>query len=132
MTGRSVCCALAAVLAATSAGADQVDAARTLRIGSIVAAGDLTGPSEAMIGLEVRRTVFAGHPVTASDLGPPTLVRRNEIVTIAYRSGAIALRTEGRALGAGGKGELVEVMNLASRRTLRAVIVGLRAVEVRR
>ena len=85
-----------------------------------------------MIGLEVRRAVYAGHPVAPADLGPPTLVRRNEIVVMTYSVGGVSLRTEGRALAAGGSGELVEVMNLASRRTVRAVVTGTRSVEVRR
>lgn len=127
---------LALLVTVLSAGpalaAEQVYASRTLRVGSILKPGDMTGPGHALVGLEVRRAVYAGHPVTPSDLGPPTLVRRNEIVVMTYRAGAIALRAEGRALGAGGAGELVEVMNLASRRTVRAVIVGTRTVEVRR
>lgn len=112
--------------------AEPVYANRTLRVGSILNPDDLSRPAEALIGLEVRRAVYAGHPVTSSDLGPPTLVRRNEVVTMTYRAGGIALRAEGRALGAGGAGELVEVMNLASRRTIRAVVTGIRTVEVRR
>lgn len=119
---------------ATAAGsaADQIFAKRTLRVGSILTPEDLTTPSGQMVGLEVRRAIYAGHPINQSDLGPPTLVRRNEIVTMTFRNRGIALRAEGRALGAGGSGEVVDVMNLESRRTIRAVVTGSRSVEVRR
>lgn len=124
---------VAALLAALPAGADEtVYANRTLRVGQVLSDGDLRGSAKSLIGLEVRRAIYAGHPVDRSDLGPPTLVRRNEVVTMSYRSGGIALRAQGRALGSGGAGEMVDVMNLVSRRTVRAVVVGSRAVEVRR
>lgn len=112
--------------------ADEIYASRTLRVGNIVTPADLSEPSEQMVGLEVRKSIYAGRPVSLADLGPPTLVRRNEIVTMTYRSGGIALRSEGRALGAGSAGERVDVMNLDSRRTVRAVVTGKRAVEIRR
>ncbi len=114
-------------------------ALRTLRVGSIIRATDLGGDGQGaaaliaeMQGLEVRRAIYAGHPVSRHDLGPPTLVRRNEIVVMTFRAGALGLRTEGRALGAGGAGEIVEVMNQTSRQTVRAVVTDRRRVEVRR
>ena len=124
--------AVAATVGTVSWAADQILAKRTLRVGSILTPGDLTKASDQMVGLEVRRAIYAGHPISQSDLGPPTLVRRNEIVTMTFRNGGIALRAEGRALGAGVSGEIVEVMNLESRRTIRAVVTGSRSVDVRR
>jgi len=121
------------------ASAADVLARRTLRVGTIISATDLDGEGQDsatviawMQGLEVRRAIYAGHPVSRDDLGPPTLVRRNEIVVMTFRAGALGLRTEGRALGAGGAGEIVEVMNLSSRQTVRAIVTNRRAVEVRR
>jgi flagella basal body P-ring formation protein FlgA len=122
----------ALLLALPAAAADAVRANRTLRVGDVVAAADLSEPADGMVGMEVRRAVYAGYPVTMSDLGPPTLVRRNEIVTMSFVVGGIELRAEGRALRDGGAGVVIEVMNLVSRRTVRATIVGTRAVEVRR
>lgn len=125
---------VAGILLATvhAASADHVLANRTLPVGRIVTPADLSVPAESMVGLEVRRAIYAGHPVAAGDLGPPTLVRRNEIVTMQFATGGIELRSEGRALGAGGAGEVIEVMNLTSRQTVRAVVVATRMVEVRR
>ena len=118
---------------------DDVFATRTLRVGAIIAAQDVKSDATEdddviarMIGQEVRRAVYAGHRVTSGHLGPPTLVRRNEIVSMSYKVGGLGIRTEGRALAQGGFGEVVEVMNLSSRLTVRATVSGLRQVEVQR
>lgn len=119
------------------AAAAELVANRTLRAGSIIAPGDLAvlGRAEkdaaaTYEGLELRRAVYAGHTVQEADLGPATLVRRNDIVKMIYRAGSLGLRTEGRALSSGGQGERIEVMNLDSRLTVRGVVVRAGQVEV--
>jgi hypothetical protein len=62
------------------------------------------------------------RPVRAADLGPPAVVERNQIVGLAYRSGGLAILTEGRALARGGVGDVIRVMNLASRATVTGTI----------
>ena len=128
----SIAFAATLLLATPAASSDKVIATRTLRVGSILAETDLSRPSSDLVGMEVRRAVYAGHSIGPEDVGPPTLVRRNEIVRMHFAAGRIDLRTEGRALGAGGAGETIEVMNLSSRQTVRARVVGTRRVEVRR
>lgn len=136
---KSICTVLLAFAPLGSALAADVVAKRTLRVGTIISAGDVhvrgaedQSQATSMHGLELRRAVYAGHPVTRGHLGPPTLVQRNEIVAMNYRTGALGIRTEGRALNRGGQGEIVEVMNLSSRLTVRAVVTGPRQVEVQR
>jgi flagella basal body P-ring formation protein FlgA len=68
--------------------------------------------------------------VQPGDLGPETLVRRNAVVTMLYSAGGLAIRTEGRALDAGGEGERVRVMNLSSRQAVPAVVRARDLVEV--
>ena len=113
-----------------SALADGLVAARVLPAGTILTASDVasspgagTGltPDQA-IGLQLRSAVYAGRPITAAHLTTPTLVSRNQIVTLSYDSAALRIETEGRALGAGGAGDVIRVMNLASRATLNARI----------
>ncbi len=127
--------AAALCLLAAEVVAQEVTAARTLRPGTVLAAGDLAGPPaavEAFVGLEVRRAVYAARPVRADDLGPATLVRRNEVVTMVYRAPGLAIRTDGRALEPGGEGERVRVMNLSSRQRVIARVLGPGMVEVAR
>lgn len=105
--------------------ADSLIATRTLRAHALITAEDVilvemdiagavTDPQRA-IGQETRVAIYAGKPVHAENLGPPTVVERNQIVTLAYSAGSLNILTEGRALTRGGVGEKIEVMNLSSR-----------------
>jgi flagellar basal body P-ring formation protein FlgA len=76
--------------------------------------GALTDPAQA-IGQETRVAIYPGRPVLGDSLGPAAMVDRNQIVSLIYHSGGLAIRTEGRALARGAEGEIIEVMNLASR-----------------
>jgi flagellar basal body P-ring formation protein FlgA len=108
--------------------ADSVVATRTIRAQSVVQADDVTLVAAAIpnalgnladaVGQEARVSIYAGRPILASDLGAPAVVDRNQIVPLAYQSGALAILTEGRALARGGVGDVIRVMNLASRSTV--------------
>ncbi|MCH8168579.1 MAG: flagellar basal body P-ring formation protein FlgA [Proteobacteria bacterium] len=122
--------------------AQQVLATHTLRVGTVLEAGDLRAKGgddasgraliAAMVGLETRRAIYTGRPVVAADLGPPTLVRRNAVVVMLYSNRGLGIRTEGRALESGGAGEVVRVLNLTSRRSVMATVTGENRVEVYR
>jgi flagella basal body P-ring formation protein FlgA len=108
--------------------AESVVATRTIRAKSVIAPEDLTLVSADLpgalsdpalaVGLEARVAIYAGKPVRPGDLGPPTLVERNQFVTLVYLSGGLAISTEGRALARGSVGDEVRVMNLGSRNTV--------------
>jgi len=119
---------LLAALTAMPAAGGEVMARRTLAPGTVIAAGDLDGGDAdaraAITGLEVRRAIYAGRPVTQAALGPPTVVERNAIVSMRYVSGGLSIRAEGRALDAGARGERVRVLNIDTRNTVVAVVTG--------
>ncbi|NJM81763.1 MAG: flagellar basal body P-ring formation protein FlgA [Tabrizicola sp.] len=119
---------MAMILLAQPAFAESVVALRTIRAQTVIGAEDLTSvdaeitgalidPGEA-IGLEARVAIYAGKPVRPSDLGPPALVERNQIIPLIYLSGGLAIKAEGRALARGGEGDVIRVMNLGSRTTV--------------
>jgi flagella basal body P-ring formation protein FlgA len=122
--------------------AGEIIAKQSLRVGAIIAPGDLvlSDPDNnadqdrlvGMTGLEVRRAIVRGRAVRSHQLGPPTQVRRNKSVIMHFRQAGIGLRTEGRALSSGTLGDVIEVMNLDSRLTVRAEVIGRNQVEVRR
>ena len=116
------------LLLAAPALAESVVATRTIRAQTVIGPEDLTlvaaelpgaltDPGEAL-GLEAKVAIYAGRPVMSADLGSPALVLRNQIVTLIYLSGSLAISTEGRALARGAEGETVRVLNLASRSTV--------------
>lgn len=119
---------LALVFAAQPALADSLVATRTIRAQSLIGPDDLTlvaadlpgalSDPSAAIGLEARVAIYAGRPVRAGDIGPPTLVDRNQVVPLIYLSGGLAISTEGRALARGSEGDVIRIMNLGSRTTV--------------
>jgi len=60
-------------------------------------------------------------PTTARD---DIAVRRGETVTLVYVSPGLQLTTRARALGDGGVGDSVRLVNLTSNRTIDAVVTG--------
>ena len=108
--------------------ADTVVATRTIRPQSVLTLadlalqeGDMPGAfdrPEALIGQETRVVLYAGRPVLPEDVGPPAIVERNQIVTLAYVSSGLSIRIDGRSLARAGVGETVRVMNLQSRATV--------------
>lgn len=108
--------------------ADSLVATRVIRAQSVLVAEDvarvaaaipgaLSDPAAAL-GLEARVTLYPGRPIRPGDLGPPALVDRNQIVALDFRAGGLTIRAEGRALARGGAGDVIRVMNLASRTTI--------------
>ena len=116
------------LLLATPVSAESVVATRTIRAKALIAPEDLTLVSaelsgaltdpQVAVGQEARVAIYAGKPVRPDDLGPPTLVERNQVVRLVYVTGGLAISTEGRALGRGSEGDDVRVMNLGSRNTV--------------
>jgi flagella basal body P-ring formation protein FlgA len=112
--------------------AETVVATRTLPAQTIVSAGDLsleTGDVPGVVseigdavGLETRVTIYPGRPLRRDDLGPPTIITRNQTVTLAYQQGGLRIQTEGRALDRAGIGDTIRVMNIASKSTVMATI----------
>lgn len=112
--------------------ADSLVTTRTLRAGALLGPGDigivaadnagaLRDPAAA-IGQEARVVLYAGRPILARDIGPPAIVERNQIVPLLFRSGPLTITADGRALGRGGAGDHIRVMNLSSRNTVTGVI----------
>lgn len=119
--------------------AGEYTAVKTLRVGNVIAKSDLniavsdeTNDWTRLIGKEVRRPIYVGRVVRSQDVGPITVIQRNDIVSVFYRVGGLGLRTEGRALDSGGVGELIKIMNLSTKTTVSAFVVGPQRTEVRR
>lgn len=120
--------------------AESVMAVRAIRAGASLTADDLAfteadapdgflDPRD-LLGLEARVNLYPGRPILARDVGLPTVVQRNMIVPLVYRSGGLTITLEGRALSRAGEGEPVRVMNLSSRSTVTGVATATGAVVV--
>jgi flagella basal body P-ring formation protein FlgA len=125
-------CAICLAIA-TPATADMVVAAHTIRAQTLLSATDLaiqpgqmagtvTNPN-VLIGQEARVAIYAGRPIRLSDVGPPAIVERNQVVSLLFAQGVLSIATEGRALDRAGVGELVRVMNMSSRTTISGLVL---------
>ncbi len=122
-----------AVSFATSAAADTIFAAHTIRAQSILTAQDLVVKDidvpgaanfpEELIGQETRVALYAGRPIRLNDVGPPAVVDRNQIVPLIFKANGLTITAEGRSLDRAGAGEFVRVMNLSSRNTVTGLVM---------
>ena len=122
--------------------ADVVVPTRTIRANAIITevdvgtkAGELANGFDRVldvIGQEARTTLYAGRPIRVDEIGPPALVKRNQIVSLRFQSAGLVITTEGRSLERGGVGDRVRIMNLASRATLFGQIQPDGSVEVKK
>ncbi|NEX46383.1 flagellar basal body P-ring formation protein FlgA [Rhodobacter sp. ETT8] len=113
--------------------ADAVVANRVIRAGQVIATEDLSVVEAvipqsvtdiaAIIGKEARVALYPGRPIRAEQVGPPAIVQRNQVVSLSFVSGTLAIFTEGRALDRGGIGDVIPVVNLGSRNTVQGRIM---------
>ncbi|MCY1128698.1 flagellar basal body P-ring formation chaperone FlgA [Frigidibacter sp. RF13] len=112
--------------------AETLVAARTIPARTILAvedlepglkpvAGAVEDPADA-IGMEARITIYKGFPIFAEKLAAPALVERNAKVILLYRTAGLSITAEGRALARAGAGEVIRVMNVASRTTVTGTV----------
>jgi flagella basal body P-ring formation protein FlgA len=80
--------------------------------------------AEHAVGLAVKRAMRAGQPLRNADLMRPEVVQRNETVTIVYEVPGIVLTMRGKALESGAAGDLINVQNVQSNRTVQATVSG--------
>ncbi len=77
-----------------------------------------------IVGLAARRNLEAGATLRAGDLEKTKLVKRNEMVMITYETPAIVVTTRGKALADGTLGDVIDVQNLQSKRTIQVTVSG--------
>lgn len=90
---------------------------------SEVSADTITDPDQ-VIGLAARVPLANGALLSANKLMKPRLVQRSDTVTLIYQVPGVMLSVRGKALDSGSEGDLVDVVNIQSNRTVRGTIVG--------
>lgn len=114
-----------------------VVAARRLAMGELIGAQDArlmrmraerVRPGQAqqiaqVVGQELRRPMAADQGFSLVDLGPPSIVQKNALVTLQLESPGISLTVQGRALESAARGGNVPVMNLSSRNIVEGIAI---------
>ncbi len=120
-----LCFSLGLTLSPTSS----LTANGVLRSGEIITQANVSPPDDvwddehaALLGREVRRTVYAGQPINEQNTRAARLVKRNQLVTLKYVRGPLEITLNGRAMGEAAEGEIVSVMNLESRQVVEGTV----------
>jgi len=79
---------------------------------------------DSAVGMQLRRPMRAGQALKVADLAKPDLVQRDQSVSVVYQTAGIYLTTRGKALDNGTDGDVVNVLNLQSKRTVTGVVTG--------
>jgi len=115
-----------------------VVATRRLAMGEIIRAADaremrvraervrpgVANRLDQVVGQEARRPMAVEGMFALVDLGPPSMVTRNQPVTLFLDAPGITMTAAGRALESAPRGAMVPVMNLASRAVLEGQVIG--------
>jgi flagella basal body P-ring formation protein FlgA len=76
------------------------------------------------VGMQMRRQIRVGQALKVADLAKPDLVQRDENVTLIYETAGLYLTIRGKAAEAGTEGDVINVLNLQSKRTVSGVVIG--------
>lgn len=112
--------------------AETLLAARTVKSNTVLTADDVVVGQHSVpgtlqdagsaIGRETRVVLYAGRSIRPEDLGPVTIIDRNQVISLVFQSNGLTIQAEGRALGRGGVGDTLRVMNMSSRTTVTGQI----------
>ncbi|GEO81793.1 flagellar basal body P-ring formation chaperone FlgA [Pararhodospirillum oryzae] len=96
----------------------------TMRVRADTLPPDVITDAADLVGMETRSVARDGQPLRRADVVRPVLLRKDTLVTMELRMPGMILSARGRALEAGGMGDMVRVANLTSRQVVMAEVVG--------
>jgi len=83
-----------------------------------------------LVGQSPRRPLRIGEPILSSDVGRPEIISKNGLVTMIAQGPGLTITTTGRALEAGSIGDVIQVMNVQSKKKVQATVIGPDQVQV--
>lgn len=118
--------------------------ARSISRGDIITASDLKtervplkrigtniiAQMDDVVGMQTKRALRPGDPLRSTDLKAPTMIEKGALISMTFAVPGIKLTNVGRALEAGGAGDIINVINPRSRQTVMARIVSQNQVSV--
>lgn len=91
---------------------------------------DVITDERAVIGMKTKRAIEPNTPMRSAFVESPPLVKRGDLVTIVAESDSLKITTQGVVTESGCRGDLVRVINAASRQEVYAKVVDGRTVAV--
>jgi flagella basal body P-ring formation protein FlgA len=75
-----------------------------------------------LIGKSPVRVISAGRPLRTHELEQAAVVKKNDLVKMIFNQGAMLISTSGQAMDDGGKGAVISVRNLTSKKIVQATV----------
>ncbi|MCC6471162.1 MAG: flagellar basal body P-ring formation protein FlgA [Alphaproteobacteria bacterium] len=96
---------------------------------------DLVGPTtltevDQIVGLSPKRVLQPNRALVVADIEAPILVKKNSIVTVTFRHPGMELTAKAKATSNGTLGDTISVINIASNKSIEAVVVGRGSVAI--
>jgi len=88
-----------------------------------ISADGISDP-QAVLGMSARQPLRGGQALRKSDLAKPELVQRNEPVLLVFEAEGISLTLRGTAQESGTEGDVVNVLNPQSKRSVQGIVTG--------
>lgn len=79
-------------------------------------------------GKNAARILTQGRILMENDWNEPTLVSRNDLVTILYQHGGLSITLQAKAMASGVKDQVIEVQNMTSHKIFNARVVNERTL----
>ncbi len=92
--------------------------------------GDVISDVSGMVGKTPVRVISPARPIRSNEISGLAIVKKNALVQMRYKTANMEITTTGQALADGAKGDVIEVRNVSSKKTARAVVAGDNIVDV--
>jgi flagellar basal body P-ring formation protein FlgA len=121
---------------ATRANAQVLAYARPINAGEIIAPEDLVwakavgapadAPADAdsVIGKAAKRPLRMGAPVALRDISAPAVIKKDEVIAVAFEDGGVRLVLQAKAMQSAAEGETFNALNTASKKVIQAIATG--------
>jgi flagella basal body P-ring formation protein FlgA len=80
--------------------------------------------AEQAVGLAAKHVLRAGQTLRPGDLVKAQVVQRNEVITLIYQVPGVSLTVRGKATEAGAVGDIINVLNVQSNRSVQGTVTG--------
>ncbi len=82
---------------------------------------DYITDSAGLTGMAAKRPLRAGVPLRVTDIAPPQIIKKGDLITIAFETPGLSLSIRGKALEDAILGQSIRVMNTQTNRTFEGV-----------
>jgi flagella basal body P-ring formation protein FlgA len=83
-----------------------------------------------LIGKTPVHSISPSRPIKTTEISAPYLIKKNSLVQMRYKTPAMEITTTGLALEGGLKGDVIEVRNTSSKKTIRAIVTDSNTVDI--